>query len=231
MTSVKICVFDAYGTLFDVAAAARAAAAEPGRDAFAAVWPQLSELWRAKQLEYTWLRAAMGVHTDFWQVTQSALDVAMAGCKLDDPPLRERLLQLYFELDAFPEALAALKRLKAAGMTTAILSNGAPKMLAAAVDSAGLGDGLDDVLSVESVGVFKPDRRVYDMVPARYGCTPPQAAFISSNGWDACAAAAYGFHTLWVNRRDAPMDRLTAEPHHIVSDLAAAADHILAEAR
>jgi len=222
---VTTCIFDAYGTLFDVAAAARAAASEPGREGFARHWPAIAEKWRLKQLQYTWLRAVMGEHIGFWQVTQDGLDWALEAEGLqDDAGLRERLLQLYWELDAFPEVPGMLDALKAQGKATAILSNGAPDMLDAAVASAGIGDRLDDVLSVESVGIYKPARVVYDLVGQRFGCTPEEVMFVSSNGWDVCAAAGYGFRTVWVNRADDPVDRLPAAPETQLADLSGLTD-------
>jgi 2-haloacid dehalogenase len=134
--------------------------------------------------------------------------------------LRERLLHLYRELAAFPEVPAMLAALRQAGKQTAILSNGAPDMLDDAVRSAGIGDLLDDVLSVESVGIYKPARVVYDLVGQRFGCAPEEVLFVSSNGWDACAAAGYGFHTAWVNRAGDPVDRLPAAPERQLPDLA-----------
>ncbi|MEM6482505.1 MAG: haloacid dehalogenase type II [Pseudomonadota bacterium] len=224
--AITTCIFDAYGTLFDVAAAARTAASEPGREAFAAHWPAIAQNWRLKQLQYTWLRAVTGDHTDFWHVTQDGLDWALEAEGLDgDADLHARLLQLYWELDAYPEAPAMLKALKEAGKTTAILSNGSPAMLEAAVKSAGLVDLLDDVLSVESVGIFKPARAVYDMVGERFGCTPDDVLFVSSNGWDAAGAAGYGFRTVWVNRASDPVDRLAARPHIVLDDLATVPEH------
>ncbi len=217
--AVTTCIFDAYGTLFDVAAAARAAAAEPGREAFAAHWPQVAEAWRLKQLQYTWLRAITGDHVDFWQVTQDALDWALEAAGLADPALRARLLDLYAELEAYPEVPAMLAALKERGLTVAILSNGAPGMLASAVASAGIGPLLDDVLSVEAVGVFKPHRKVYDLVGQRFGAAPAETLFVSSNGWDAAGAAGYGFVTVWVNRMGEPVDRLPGRPDHVVPDL------------
>ncbi|WP_103761714.1 haloacid dehalogenase type II [Roseovarius confluentis] len=217
---ITTCIFDAYGTLFDVAAAARTAANEPGREAFRAHWPAIAEHWRLKQLQYTWLRAITGDHTDFWTVTRDGLDWALEAEGLaDDTDLRERLLQLYWELEAYPEVPAMLHALKDNGMNTAILSNGSPDMLDGAVKSAGIGDVLDDVLSVESVGVFKPHASVYDLVGDRFGCAKSEVLFVSSNGWDAAAAAGYGFTTAWVNRAGAPMDRLPATPGHVLTDL------------
>jgi 2-haloacid dehalogenase len=216
---VKVCVFDAYGTLFDVSSAARQAAEEPGRAELAAKWQALSAQWRAKQLQYTWLRAIMGAHTDFWSVTCDGLDWAMEAEGLTDPELRERLLALYWELAAYREVPRMLAELKAAGFATAILSNGSPDMLDGAVSSAGIGDYLDAVLSVEEVGVFKPDARVYEMVNARFGAAPGEVLFVSSNGWDVAGAAAFGFHTVWVNRAGDPEDRLPGRAATILSDL------------
>ncbi len=217
---ITTCIFDAYGTLFDVGAAARNAAAEPGRDAFAADWPRIAEHWRLKQLQYTWLRAVTGDHTDFWQVTQDGLDWALDASGHDgDPELRERLLQLYWELEAYPEVPKMLQALKHKGMNTAILSNGSPPMLDGAVQSAGIGEVLDDVLSVESVGIFKPAGVVYDLVGQRFGCANDEVLFVSSNGWDAAAAAGYGFTTAWVYDTGDPVDRLPARPAHILGDL------------
>ena len=218
--TITTCIFDAYGTLFDVAAAARNVASEPGRESFATHWPAIANHWRLKQLQYTWLRAVTGDHTDFWQVTQDGLDWALeAEGLIGDTSLRERLLQLYWELECYPEVPQMLTDLKAAGMNTAILSNGSPEMLAGAVQSAGIGGVLDDVLSVESVGVFKPASVVYDLVGQRFGCTKEEVLFVSSNGWDAAAAAGYGFTTAWVNRAGDPIDRLPATPGSILNDL------------
>ncbi|MGB8623087.1 MAG: haloacid dehalogenase type II [Paracoccaceae bacterium] len=223
--TITTCIFDAYGTLFDVAAAAREAAEEPDNAALSDIWPKLAEDWRQKQLQYSWLRAVTGAHADFWQVTQDGLDWAMEAAGLGDAPeLRERLLALYWELSAYPEVPGMLAQLKRDGRATAILSNGSPAMLEGAVASAGIGDMLDDVLSVESVGVFKPHRSVYDLVGKRFGCAPGEVLFVSSNGWDAAAASGYGFTTAWVNRVGAPMDRLPWCPAHVLPDLTSIPD-------
>ena len=201
---ITTCIFDAYGTLFDVAAAARQAASEPEFPA----------------LKYTWLRAVADAHTDFWEVTQNGLDWALDATGLaGDSALRQRLLDLYWELQAYPEVPTMLAALKTAGMNTAILSNGSPDMLNGAVESAGIGDVLDDVLSVESVGIFKPDARVYDLVGTRFGCAKDEVLFVSSNGWDAACATGYGFQTAWVNRAGEPVDRMPWIPGTILSDL------------
>ncbi|WP_411975599.1 haloacid dehalogenase type II [Sulfitobacter faviae] len=217
---ITTCVFDAYGTLFDVAAAAREAAAEPAFAAIAETWPELAEHWRLKQLQYSWLRAVTGAHDDFWQVTQEGLDWTLEKMNLaDDPALRARLLALYWELRAYDEVPAMLRALKDGGLNTAILSNGAPAMLDGAVQSAGIGDLLDVSLSVESVGVFKPHASVYDLVGAHFGCAKDEVLFVSSNGWDAAAATGYGFTTAWVNRGGDPVDRLPWKPAHQLREL------------
>ncbi len=218
--AITTCVFDAYGTLFDVAAAARQAATEPGFEALASKWPELANHWRLKQLQYTWLRAVADAHCDFWDVTQDGLDWALEAVGLQgDITLQQRLLDLYWELQAYPEVPDMLKALKAGGLQTAILSNGSPPMLNGAVQSAGIGDVLDDVLSVESVGVFKPHASVYDLVQNRFGCARDEVLFVSSNGWDAAGASGYGFVTAWVNRAGEPMDRLPWKPAHVLPDL------------
>jgi 2-haloacid dehalogenase len=217
---IKACVFDAYGTLFDVAAAARDAAAEPGHEALAETWPALAADWRRKQLEYSWLRAVTGEHRDFWRVTKDGLDWAMAAQGLrGDSALRDRLLALYWELTAYPEVPEVLRKLRHAGLPTAILSNGSPEMLEAAVASAGIEALLDDILSVERVGVFKPSPKVYELATTRFDCARDEVLFVSSNGWDAACAARFGFITAWINRAGEPMDRLGHPPHEELPDL------------
>jgi len=217
---ITTCIFDAYGTLFDVSAAARIAAEEPDFPRLHDSWPAVAEHWRLKQLQYTWLRAITGAHTDFWQVTQDGLDWALERNGFGgDAALRERLLALYWELQAYPEVPGMLHALKDKGLNTAILSNGSPDMLNGAVQSAGIADVLDDCLSVESVGIFKPDARVYDLVGQRFGCAKDEVLFVSSNGWDAAGATGYGFVTAWVNRAGEPVDRLPWTPRTILTDL------------
>ena len=178
-------MFDAYGTLFDVnSAAAREKATLGDR------WQPLADVWRAKQLQYTWLRGLMRRHVDFWQVTGDALDFALAQTGVDDVALRERLMNLYLQLDAYPEVRETLRHLKERGLKLAILSNGSPKMLASAVENAGLADPLDAVFSVEEVGTFKPDPAVYQLGVDRLGLPAGEMCFVSSNTWDAFAAKA-----------------------------------------
>jgi len=207
LEGIEACVFDAYGTLFDF----NSAAARCG-DVLGDRLDAVNDAWRQKQLQYTWLRTLMGVHANFWQVTGEALDFALAANGFDDPALHARLMALYRELDPYPEVADVLGALKAAGCKTAILSNGAPEMLQAAVDSAGLGDLLNAVLSVEAVGVYKPDPRVYQLAPEALGVGPHEICFQSSNAWDAVGAAQFGFRVAWVNRAGQPRERLPAQP-------------------
>lgn len=215
----SVIVFDAYGTLFDVAGAARQAAEKvPG---LAEVWERLAADWRRKQLEYSWLRAIMGAHADFAEVTADALDWALeaAGLGAEAAPLRPLLLDLYRRLPAYPEAAAALDGLKARGKRLAVLSNGSPEMLAEAVSAAGLDGRFEALISVEEAGVYKPDPRVYGLVPQRLGVGIREVLFVSSNGWDVAGAARFGFASVWVNRVGAPLDRLPHAPSRIIPDL------------
>lgn len=208
---VKACVFDAYGTLFDVHSAVRRGGQALGDKADA-----VSETWRQKQLEYTWLRSLMQAHGDFWQVTSDGLAFALKAAGVADDGLHDKLMDLYRTLDAYEEVDATLATLHAAGLTTAILSNGSPGMLDAAVRSARLEDRLDAVLSVEDVGIFKPDPRVYQLAVDRLGVAREQICFLSSNCWDAKGAAAFGFKVAWINRFHRQEDRL---PGDIVAEI------------
>lgn len=217
---IKVCVFDAYGTLFDVASAARELALQPGRERLKNCWVKLANDWRHKQLQYSWLRAIMNKHTDFWSVTQDGLDWALEANNLsDDSDLRKELLKLYFNLTAYPEVFQMLSDLRSNHILTGILSNGSPDMLNGAVQSAGISDLLNEVISVEDVGVFKPDISVYELVEKRFGCEIREVLFVSSNCWDACAAANFGFQTGWVNRSNEPKDRLPSGNLVIMKDL------------
>ena len=200
---IAACVFDAYGTLFDVnAAVARC------RDQIGPQADRLSEVWRLKQLQYSWLRSLMDRYVDFWQITGQALDYALATVGIDDRTLRDRLMDLYGTLDAYDDAAPCLRRLRAAGLRTAILSNGSKAMLASAVESARLQPLLDAVLSVEDTGVYKPHHSVYRLVGDRLGVPARAVCFVSSNGWDAHAAADYGFQVAWANRAGLPRELL-----------------------
>lgn len=215
LAGARAVVFDAYGTLFDVHAAAAAS-----RDLLGDRWQPLSDLWRQKQLTYSWLRALMGRHADFWQVTGDALDFALEALRVDEPGLRQRLMDAYARLGPYPEAAEVLGRLRAAGLKTAILSNGAPRMLASAAASAGLADLLDHVLSVEEVGTYKPHPSVYRLACDRLGAWPVELVFVSSNGWDAWGAKAFGLRVAWCNRGGQPRERLTEPPDAEVRSLA-----------
>ncbi|MBI1207077.1 MAG: haloacid dehalogenase type II [Azospirillum sp.] len=204
--NIAACVFDAYGTLLDVNSAAQQCRADLGDQADA-----LSQTWRVRQLEYSWLRSLMGRYADFWQITGEALDYAMAVHGIDNPVLRARLMALYLNLTAYPDAPETLARLKRHGMKTAILSNGSPTMLTAAVDSARLRDSLDAVYSVDSLGIFKPHPSVYQMASDRLEVVPARILFVSSNGWDVAGAAAFGFRVAWINRSGLPTERLPAK--------------------
>jgi len=213
---IRACVFDAYGTLFDVHSAAGRC-----RDMLGEKSNALSEAWRQKQLQYTWLRSLMEAHEDFWHVTGDALDYAMASVGLDDPAIRKRLMDLYLSLEAYGEVPTVLRRLKQAGLATAILSNGAPAMLEAAVQSAGIGGDLDHVLSIEDVGIYKPDPRVYQLAVNSIGVQPAEICFLSSNAWDAHGAAHFGFRVAWCNRFGQPPERLPGQPDVEIRDLTA----------
>ncbi|HVI50308.1 MAG TPA: haloacid dehalogenase type II [Candidatus Sulfotelmatobacter sp.] len=213
MKDVSAVVFDAYGTLFNLNAMAELAQ-NLGDRAFV-----LNDLWRRKQLEYTWLRSLTGQHADFLQVTGEALDYAMEALGLHDPALRVRLVGAYLTPTAYPEASAVLETLKGAGLGRVILSNGAPAMLASGTAAAGLAPLLDAVLSVEKAGVFKPHPSVYDLACKQFGLPPGKIAFVSSNGWDVAGAAAFGFRVAWVNRAGLPRERLPSGPEAVIPDL------------
>jgi 2-haloacid dehalogenase len=213
---IHACIFDAYGTLFDVHSAAARCRSDLGDSA-----DRLSEIWRQKQLQYTWLRSLMRAHADFWQVTGDALDYAMAAVGLDDPEIRQRLMDLYLELAAYPEVPDMLSALRTAGLRTGVLSNGAPKMLEAAIGSAGLSDLLDYSLSIEDVGIYKPDPRVYQLAVDRVGLEAGQICFVSSNAWDAYGASHFGFRVIWVNRFAQPPERIPGRPDSEMKDLSA----------
>jgi 2-haloacid dehalogenase len=207
-------VFDAYGTLFDVHAAVRRHAAEIGPDG-----QVLSDLWRAKQLEYSWVRTLMGAYEDFWALTEQALDHAFARVPSADRSLRQKLLDAYWTLDCYPEVPNVLRSLKAGGARIAILSNGSPDMLASAVRSAALDDIIDDVFSVDAIGRFKTDPGVYDLVTMQWRLYPDAVSFQSSNRWDVAGATKFGFRTVWINRANLPDEYLDLKPALILPSL------------
>jgi 2-haloacid dehalogenase len=215
LTGARAVVFDAYGTLFDVNAAASAS-----RDVLGERFQPLADLWRKKQLEYTWLRTLLGAHADFWQLTGDALDFALEAMQIEAPGLRARLLDAYARLEAYPDAAPALSALRAAKVRTAILSNGTPRMLASATRSAHLDGLIDEVISVEAVGLYKPHPSVYRLATDRLGLWPAELVFVSANGWDVHGAKAAGLRVVWCNRSGAPRERLPGTPDLELSSLA-----------
>jgi len=213
----SIFVFDAYGTLFDVHAAIARFRTQAGPDA-----DRMSEIWRGKQLEYTWTLTLSGQYTEFWALTEQALDFALARVPSVDKALKPQLMDAYFKLDAFPDAKVALRALKAKGHKTGILSNGSPKMLKGAVDAAGIGDLLDAVLSVDVLKMFKPRPEVYKLVTDFYKCKPADVTFVSSNRWDVMAGMHVGFKGVWVNRAKNPDEY--GKPDKMLPDLASLPD-------
>jgi 2-haloacid dehalogenase len=212
-------VFDAYGTLFNLHAAA-----ERYKNALGARWLQLSQTWRTKHIEYTWVHSLAGRKATFWSLAQRSLDFAAASVGGIPADLRDKLLACYRAMDAYPEVREVLAALKAKGARLAILSNGDPDMLAEAVRAAKLEGILDDVLSVAAVGVFKPNPAVYRLVTDRYRCRPQEISFQSSNRWDIAGAKAFGFHCVWVNRTGAPDEYPDMKPDRVARDLRALLD-------
>ncbi len=214
LDNIEGCVFDAYGTLFDVNAAAAACAADIGED-----WEKLAGIWRLKQLQYTWLRSLMGQHRDFWSVTGDALDFALESLNMKDPGLRERLMDLYSTLSAYPEVKEVLQALKDQGKKTAILSNGSPDMLRSAVENAGIAELLDGVFSIEELGIYKPHPSVYELPVKAFGLPKERMSFQSSNGWDAHAAKAFGYKVVWINRFGQAAEKIPATPDIMIDSL------------
>ena len=210
----SIFVFDAYGTLFDVHAAIARFRDDAGPEA-----DRMSEIWRTKQLEYTWTLTLAGHYVEFWTLTERALDFALARAPSVPKALKPQLLDAYFKLDAFPDASAALRALKDAGKKTGILSNGSPDMLKGAVDNARLGGDLDAVLSVDVLKMFKPRPEVYALVTDHYKCAPGDVTFVSSNRWDVMAGISVGFNALWVNRSKIPDEYRDFPPKRTLADL------------
>ncbi len=216
---VRACVFDAYGTLFDIHGPLRKLAPEIGPEA-----ENISKLWRQKQLEYTWLRSLMGVHADFWHVTGDALDYALEQFGVNEPGLKDEIMALYLKLEAYPDVKQALQAIRERGKRTAILSNGSPSMLDSAVRHAGLERAFDFVLSAEDVGIYKPSRRVYRHAMQKLGIhDAPAICFVSANTWDAQAAAQFGFQAVRVDRFGLKDDRIPGKPAAVVKELGALA--------
>ena len=211
-------VFDAYGTLFDVHAAIARHRAAAGPDA-----ERFSEIWRQKQLEYSWTLTLAGRYVDFWTLTEHALDYAFARVPSVDRALRPQLLDAYLTLDAYPDARAAVAALKMQGAHVAILSNGSPRMLESAVAASGMARFFDALLSVDTVRLYKPRPEVYRLVTERFAVQPDQVVFVSSNRWDVMGAAAFGFRPLWVNRMRMPDEYAEHAPLQSVPDLSVVA--------
>jgi 2-haloacid dehalogenase len=214
LIGARAVVFDAYGTLLDVHSAVQRHAGSVGPDA-----KSMSDTWRQKQLEYSWVLSLSGRYTPFWTLTERALDYALARHPNVNPSLRPALLEAYRRLDAYPEVPAALDALRAAELKTAILSNGDTAMLDMAVRSAALHDHLDTVLSVDPAGIFKTSPRAYDLAPQRLGVDKREIVFVSSNRWDVAGAAAYGFTPVWVNRTDQPDEYPGLAPAQVIDSL------------
>jgi len=215
---MSIFIFDAYGTLFDVHAAIARHRAKDGPDA-----ERVSTIWRTKQLEYTWTLTLAGHYMEFWVLTERALDYALALVPGVDKSLKPALLDSYLKLDAFPDARAALKALKAKSHKTGILSNGSPAMLESAVSAAAIGGDLDAVLSVDTLKMFKPRPEVYALVTNRFKCRPGDVTFVSSNRWDVMAGTRVGFRSVWINRSNMPDEYQDFPPAQVLSDLGALA--------
>jgi len=209
---MPIFVFDAYGTLFDVHAAIRRYSTAPDAD-------RMSEIWRTKQLEYTWTLTLSGHYVDFWTLTERALDFALTRVPSIDKALKPKLLEAYSKLDAYLDARAVLGQLKQQGHKTAILSNGSPAMLKDAIDAAVVGDHLDAVLSVDAIRMYKPRPEVYAMVVDEFKCASKDVTFVSSNRWDVMGAVSFGFRALWVNRSKMPSEYADHMPAQTIGDL------------
>jgi 2-haloacid dehalogenase len=212
----SIFVFDAYGTLLDVHAAIGRYRNEAGPEA-----DRLSEIWRTKQLEYSWTLTLAGQYQDFWTLTQRALDYALARVPSVNKALRPKLLDAYFTLDAYPDARTTLRGIKSSGHKTAILSNGSPDMLNGAVNASGIIGDLDAVLSVDVLKMFKPRQEVYALVTDRFACRPGDVTFVSSNRWDVMGAVAFGFGAYWINRSNMPDEYADFAPRQVLRDLTA----------
>jgi 2-haloacid dehalogenase len=220
-SSIKACVFDAYGTLFDVHSAVAKHAEALGAEA-----PAISRLWRTKQLEYSWVHSLMCRHVNFWELTGAALDYALASHNIHDERLKDILRESYLALDAYSEVSSVLQNLRAAGLKTAILSNGSPFMLERAVKSAGLESLLDECLSIEEVGIYKPDPAAYEIATTSLSVRPSEVGFFSSNPWDAIGAHTFGFRVFWVNRSGQPEEYGLHDQVTMLSSLAAAVDGV-----
>ena len=213
MKKIKVIIFDAYGTLFDVNSAA-----EKCKEKIGDKWESFANYWRTTQLEYTWLRSLMKRHKDFWEVTEDSLDKSLLTFKID-PNMRSELLNLYKILNTFPEVKEVLKNLKEKKYKISILSNGTPDLLDGLVKSNDLEKMFDDIFSIEEVGIYKPDKKVYDMPIKKYKVKKNEVAFLSANTWDVSGAGNFGFNAIWVNRNKNIFDKLDYIPHSEINNL------------
>ena len=220
MKNIKAIIFDAYGTLFDVNSAA-----ERCKDKIGDKWEPFANFWRTTQLEYTWLRSLMGRHKDFWQVTEDSLEKSMKSFNID-PSMRIELLNLYKVLSPFKEVREVLKTLVEKKFKLAILSNGTPSLLNELVNSNNLNNIFDDLFSIEQVGIYKPDSKVYDMPIKKYKIQKEEVIFLSANTWDVSGGGNYGYKAIWVNRKNSPFDNLDYTPNFEIKDLYGLIDKI-----
>ena len=211
--NIKACVFDAYGTLFDVNSAASKCKEKLGNR-----WENFANAWRTTQLEYTWLRTMMQKHENFWKITEDSLDHTMETFKIKKG-MRNELLNLYKELSPYPEVKECLESLKNKKIKIAILSNGTPDLLRGLVESNNIQNYFNDIMSIESVGVYKPDSRVYEMPIKKYDCEPKNICFMSSNTWDVSGGGVFGYNSIWVNRSNKVFDKLSYKPKFVINDL------------
>ena len=213
MKKIKVIIFDAYGTLFDVNSAA-----EKCKEKIGDKWESFANYWRTTQLEYTWLRSLMKRHKDFWQVTEDSLDKSLLAFKID-PNMRPELLNLYKILNTFPEVKEVLKNLKEKKYKISILSNGTPDLLDSLVKSNDIEKMFDDIFSIEKVGIYKPDEKVYKIPIDKYKVSKNEIAFLSANTWDVSGAGNFGFNSIWVNRNKNIFDKLDYIPHNEINNL------------
>ena len=220
MKNIKAIIFDAYGTLFDVNSAA-----EKCKDKIGTKWEGFSNFWRTTQLEYTWLRSLMGRHKDFWQITEDSLDKSIKTFNID-VSMKNELLNLYKVLSPFKEVPETLKKLKEKNFKLAILSNGTPSLLKELVKSNNLDNLFDDLFSIEEVGIYKPNSKVYDLPIKKYKIKNNEVAFLSANTWDVSGGGNYGYNSIWVNRNNNIFDNLDYKPNNQVKDLSEIIDLI-----
>jgi len=211
--NIKACVFDAYGTLFDVNSAAAKCKKKLGSR-----WENFANAWRTTQLEYTWLRSLMKKHENFWKITEDSLDHTMETFKIKKT-MRGELLNLYKELNIYPEVKECLDNLKSKKIKISILSNGTPNLLKSLVESNNIQNYFDDIMSIEAVGIYKPDSKVYEMPINKYGCKPENICFLSSNTWDVSGGGVFGYNAIWVNRFNKVFDKLSYEPRFVINNL------------